>query len=176
MYLVQCRAPKGDTELLASMEQALPIHKDWLNFNRFSVRADKGIGIGPLKFWASAKGGAIVGDLPPYESFPLGGTNSIRGYGEGSVGSARNYIAGTAEVRFPIVSPLEGAVFGDYGTDLGSGASIPGDPAGCRQKPGKGGGVGAGIRIATPIGPLRFEYAMNDARQRRFHLGIGNHG
>ena len=133
MYLVQCRAPKGDTELLASMEQALPIHKDWLNFNRFSVRADKGIGIGPLKFWASAKGGAIVGDLPPYESFPLGGTNSIRGYGEGSVGSARNYIAGTAEVRFPIFSPLEGAVFGDYGTDLGSGASIPGDPAGCRR-------------------------------------------
>jgi len=169
-------APKGDTELLASMEQALPLHKDWLNFNRFSMRADKGIGIGPLKFWASAKGGAIVGDLPPYESFPLGGTNSIRGYGEGSVGSARNYVAGTAEIRFPIVSPLGGTVFVDYGTDLGSGATIPGDPAGCRQKPGKGGGIGAGVRVDTPIGPLRFEYAMNDARHRRFHLGIGNHG
>lgn len=171
-----CRAPKGDTELLASMEQALPLHRDWLNFNRFSMRADKGIGLGPLKFWASAKGGAIVGDLPPYESFPLGGTNSIRGYGEGSVGSARNYLAGTAEIRFPIVAPLGGTVFADYGTDLGSGATIPGDPAGCRQKPGKGGGVGAGVRVDTPIGPLRFEYAMNDMKHRRFHLGIGNHG
>ncbi|KAI8106913.1 hypothetical protein M9434_001566 [Picochlorum sp. BPE23] len=169
-------APKGDTELLASMEQALPLHRDWLNFNRFSMRADKGIGLGPLKFWASAKGGAIVGDLPPYESFPLGGTNSIRGYGEGSVGSARNYVAGTAEIRFPIVAPLGGTVFADYGTDLGSGATIPGDPAGCRQKPGKGGGIGAGVRVDTPIGPLRFEYAMNDMKHRRFHLGIGNHG
>ena len=117
-----------------------------------------------------------MGDLPPYESFPLGGTNSIRGYGEGSAGSARNYVAGTTEIRFPIVNPFGGTIFMDYGTDLGSGPTIPGDPAGCRQKPGKGAGIGAGVRIDTPIGPLRFEYAMNDQRQRRFHLGIGNHG
>ena len=25
----------------------------------------------------------IVGDLPPYEAFPIGGTNSVRGYAEG---------------------------------------------------------------------------------------------
>lgn len=171
-----CRAPKGDMEMLTSMEQALPLHRDWLNFNRFTVRADKGVGVGPIKLWACGKGGAIVGDLPPYEAFPLGGTNSIRGYGEGNMGSARNYIAGTAEVRFPLVSPLGGTIFMDYGTDLGSGATIPGDPAGCRQKPGKGAGVGAGIRVDTPIGPMRFEYAMNDLQERRFHLGIGNHG
>lgn len=175
-YYILYRAQKGDTELLASMEQALPLHRDWLNFNRFTLRGDKGIGLGPIKLWACAKGGAIVGDLPPYESFPLGGTNSIRGWGEGSVGSARNYVAGTAEVRFPIMAPFGGTIFVDYGTDLGSGATIPGDPAGCRQKPGQGGGIGAGVRVDTPIGPLRFEYAMNDLKQRRFHLGLGSHG
>lgn len=30
------------------------------------------------------KGGMIVGDLPPYEAFPIGGTNSVRGYSEGA--------------------------------------------------------------------------------------------
>lgn len=41
---------------------------------------------------------------------------------------------------------------------------------------GSGYGFGAGVRIDTPIGPLRLEYAMNDRRQTRFHLGIGNSG
>ena len=168
-------APKGDTDLLASVEQALPLHKDWLNFNRVSLRADKGLGLGPLKLWASAKGGAIIGDLPPYESFCLGGTNSVRGYAEGGVGSARNFVAGTAEIRFPIMEPFGGVVFADYGSDLGSGATIPGDPAGCRQKPGSGAGVGAGFRCTTPLGALRLEWAINEFKQRRFHLGIGNH-
>jgi outer membrane translocation and assembly module TamA len=34
--------------------------------------------------WVRGKGGVIVGDLPPYEAFPIGGTNSVRGYSEGA--------------------------------------------------------------------------------------------
>jgi outer membrane protein insertion porin family len=52
-------------------------------------------------------GGMIVGDLPPYEAFPIGGTNSVRGYSEGGVGSGRNYAAGTAELHFPLFKPLQ---------------------------------------------------------------------
>jgi Omp85 superfamily domain len=48
-----------------------------------------------------------VGDLPPYEAFPIGGTNSVRGYSEGGVGSGRNYGAGTAELHFPLFKPLQ---------------------------------------------------------------------
>jgi outer membrane protein insertion porin family len=158
------------------MEQSVPLQRDWLNFNRFTLRADRSLPLGPLRLWACAKGGAIVGDLPPYEAFPIGGTNSVRGYPEGGVGAGRNYAAATAEVHFPLVAPLQGSLFADFGSDLGSGASVPGDPAGCRQKPGAGYGAGAGVRIDTPIGPLRLEYAVNDARHRRFHLGIGSHG
>lgn len=168
----------GDSEIVASMEQAVPVQRDWLNFNRFTLRFDKSLAIVPglVKLWVSGKGGAIVGDLPPYEAFPIGGTNSVRGYAEGGVGTGRNFISSTAEVRFPLVAPLEGCLFADYGTDLGSGSLVPGDPAGCRQKPGKGYGAGVGVRIETPIGPLRLEYAMNDVKQRRFHLGIGSYG
>jgi outer membrane protein insertion porin family len=173
---VAYNAPAGDTELVASMEQAVPLQRDWLNFNRFTLRADKGIPLGPLRLWVSAKGGAIVGDLPPYEAFPIGGTNSVRGYNEGGVGSGRNYVSGTAEIHFPLIQSLQGSLFCDYGSDLGSGHTVPGDPAGSRQKPGAGFGGGAGVRFDTPIGPLRLEYAMNDAKKRRFHLGIGSHG
>lgn len=41
---------------------------------------------------------------------------------------------------------------------------------------GSGYGYGAGVRIDTPIGPLRLEYAMNDRQQTKFHLGIGYAG
>lgn len=53
---------------------------------------------------------------------------------------------------------------------------VLGDPAGARGKPGHGYGVGAGVRIDTPIGPLRLEYAWSDTGAPRFHLGIGARG
>ena len=52
-------------------------------------------------------GGLILGDLPPYEAFPIGGTNSVRGYSEGGVGSGRNYIAGTTALQWPMFGPVE---------------------------------------------------------------------
>ena len=52
-------------------------------------------------------GGMIIGDMPPYEAFPIGGTNSVRGYSEGGAGTGRTYIAGTAELHVPLVSPVE---------------------------------------------------------------------
>ena len=52
-------------------------------------------------------GGVILGDLPPYEAFPIGGTNSVRGYSEGGVGSGRNYVAGTAALQWPIYGPVD---------------------------------------------------------------------
>lgn len=50
----------------------------------------------------------------------------------------------------------------------------PGDPAGARLKPGNGYGYGFGIRVESPLGPLRLEYAFNDRQARRFHFGVGH--
>ncbi|PNX80021.1 outer envelope protein chloroplastic-like, partial [Trifolium pratense] len=69
--------------------------------------------------------------------------------------------------------PVEGVIFSDYGTDLGSGPTVPGDPAGARNKPGSGYGYGLGIRVDSPLGPLRLEYAFNDKKEGRFHFGVG---
>lgn len=34
-------------------------------------------------------------------------------------------------------------------------------------------GYGAGIRIDSPLGPVRLEYAWNDQRSGRFHVALG---
>jgi len=38
---------------------------------------------------------------------------------------------------------------------------------------GTGYGYGAGVRIDSPLGPVRLEYAWNARRQRRFHVALG---
>ncbi|KAG2279140.1 hypothetical protein Bca52824_061695 [Brassica carinata] len=118
-------------------------------------------------------GGHVVGNFSPHEAFAIGGTNSVRGYEEGAVGSGRSYVVGSGEVSFPMRGPVEGVLFTDYGTDLGSGNTVPGDPAGARLKPGSGYGYGFGVRVDSPLGPLRLEYAFNDKHNGRFHFGVG---
>lgn len=117
--------------------------------------------------------------MPPYEAFSLGGTNSVRGYGEGSLGTGRAFAEASAELLFPLPvggGALEGCLFADVGSDLDTGAAVPGDPASARGKPGSGAGIGVGVRVDSPLGPLRLECALSDRLQRRFHLGIGSHG
>ena len=71
------------------------------------------------------------------------------------------------------MAPFEGALFVDYGTDLDSGSSVLGNPAGERGKPGNGLGYGASLRLDSPVGPIRLEYAFNDKGARIFRFGIG---
>jgi outer membrane protein insertion porin family len=82
-------------------------------------------------------------------------------------------VQASAEYRFPIVSFLGLGIFADYGTDLGTGSSVSGNPAGARSKPGNGFGYGAGVRIQSPIGPLRLDYGLNDRNETRIQFGLG---
>lgn len=164
----------GSSMFVFNMEQGLPIVPEWLFFNRVNARARKGLEVGPARFLLSLSGGHVVGNFSPHEAFAIGGTNSVRGYEEGAVGSGRSYAVGSGEIAFPLLGPVEGAVFADYGTDLGSGPTVPGDPAGARLKPGSGYGYGFGMRVDSPLGPLRLEYAFNDKKAGRFHFGVGH--
>ncbi len=136
-----------------------------VNFTRFNK--------GPQALAFNIQGGTVIGDLPPYEAFSIGGSNSVRGYGEGDVGAGRSFIQATAEYRFPILSIIGGALFVDYATDFGSGSNVPGDPAGVRGKPGNGFGYGLGVRVQSPLGPIRVDYGLNDQGDSRIHFGIG---
>jgi outer membrane protein insertion porin family len=128
---------------------------------------------GPQALAFNLQGGTVLGDLPPYEAFSLGGSTSVRGYDEGDVGSGRSFIQATAEYRFPLFSVIGGALFVDFASDLGSGSSVPGNPAGVRGKPGNGLGFGLGVRVQSPLGPIRVDYGFNDDGSSRLHFGIG---
>ena len=120
------------------------------------------------------QGGTVFGDLPPYEAFGLGGSSGVRGYEEGDIGSGRSYVQATAEYRFPVFSFLGLGIFADYGTDLGTGSSVTGNPAGVRSKPGNGFGYGAGIRLLqTPLGTIRLDYGINNLGENRIQFGLG---
>ena len=111
--------------------------------------------------------------MPPYEAFSLGGSNSVRGFDEGNLGSGRSFVQASAEYRFPILSAVGGALFVDAATDLGTGDNVPGNPAGLLDKPGSGLGYGVGIRVQSPLGPLRIDYGFNTEGDSRINFGIG---
>lgn len=131
---------------------------------------------GPQALAFNVQAGTVIGDLPPYEAFTLGGGSTVRGFNEGDLGSGRSFLQATAEYRFPLLKFLggiRGVLFLDYGTTLGTQDNVPGSPGVIRGKPGDGLGYGVGIRVNTPIGPVRLDYGRNDQGDDQFHFGFG---
>ncbi len=124
---------------------------------------------GPQTLAFNLQGGTVLGDLPPYEAFTLGGSNSVRGYEEGTLTSARSYVQASVEYRFPVFSVVSGALFFDFGTDLGTSTRA----AEILNKNGTGYGYGLGVRVQSPLGPIRIDYGLNDDGDSRINFGIG---
>ena len=128
----------------------------------------------PQAIGLQLKAGSIVGDLPPYEAFCLGGSNSVRGWYDCDLAVGRSYGEATLEYRFPIISIFAGELFVDAGTDFGSQSNVPGKPGKLLKKPGSGFSIGTGVIVTTPVGPLRLEVASQDLTgEWRFNLGVG---
>ncbi len=172
--------PTRGSLLRFGVEQSVPIGKGNIFLNRLRGSYSQFVPVnftnfneGPETLAFNIQAGTVLGDLPPYEAFSLGGTNSVRGFEEGDLGSGRSYVQATAEYRFPIFSAIGGALFVDVGSDLGTGDNVPGNPAGLLDKPGSGVGYGVGIRVQSPLGPLRLDYGLNTEGDSRIHFGIG---
>lgn len=172
--------PTNGSLLLLGMEQTLPLTS--ILYNRLRANYSYYLPVkllnfdfmkGPQTLAFNVQGGTVLGDLPPYEAFVIGGSNSVRGYGEGDLGNGRSFAQVTAEYRFPIVSFLAGTFFFDYGTTLGSQGAVIGKPAEVRGLNGDGFGYGLGVRVQSPVGPIRIDYAINDEGDSRIHFGIG---
>ena len=172
--------PTQGSILRFSTDQSVPVGLGSIFMNRLQASYSYYIPVsfinfsdGPQALAFNIQGGTVLGDLPPYEAFALGGTNSVRGYSEGGLASGRSYLQASAEYRFPIFSFIGGALFVDAATDLGSGFAVLGNPGPVRGKQGSGFGYGAGVRVQTPLGPLRIDYGFNDNGEGRIHFGIG---
>ena len=120
------------------------------------------------------KAGTVLGELPPYEAFCMGGTSSVRGWGSCDLAVSKTFVEGTVEYRFPVWRMISGALFVDAGSDLGSQKDVPGKPGKLLKKSGSGYSLGAGVGVKTPIGPLRLDVASKDlSGDWRYTLGVG---
>lgn len=162
------------SQLSLQIEQGIPVLSKWLIFNRFKFCASKGVKLGPAILLASLTGGSIVGDMAPYQAFAIGGLGSVRGYGEGAVGSGRSCLIGNTELTLPLNKMLEAVAFMDCGTDLRSGHHVPGNPSLRQGKPGSGIGVGYGVRLNSRMGQFQVDYAINAFCQKTLYFGLSN--
>ena len=128
----------------------------------------------PQAIGVQIKGGAIMGEAPPYEAFCMGGSNSIRGWYDCDMAVAKAFSELTIEYRFPLISIFSGEVFMDAGTDFNTQKDVPGKPGLLLDKDGSGVSFGTGVIVTTPVGPIRVEVATKDfTSDYRFNLGVG---
>ena len=158
--------------LRASYTQFFPV--DWLKLHK-GCRPKPGEQADcPQAIGVQIKGGAIMGEAPPYEAFCLGGSNSIRGWYNCDLAVAKAFSEVTIEYRFPLISIFAGELFMDAGTDFGTQGDVPGEPGLLLNKDGSGVSVGTGVIVTTPVGPIRLEVATKDfSSDYRFNLGVG---
>ncbi|MDP8230423.1 MAG: outer membrane protein assembly factor BamA [Candidatus Gorgyraea atricola] len=145
--------------------------------------------IGPFVLELKARSGVVSsfgdsGKVPIYERFFAGGTYSIRGYKERDVGpkdisgdaiGGGSMFVANAEMTLPIVTNIKGALFVDAGNVWARPDSKPKSGTATR---GLKAGAGVGVRIKTPIGPVKldFGYPLNPETwqedQPRFHFSM----
>ncbi len=168
--------PTSGSYLRFGIDQSVPIGEGNILLTRFRGSYSQYI---PVQLISLSKGaqtlafnlqaGTVLGDLPPYEAFTIGGSNSVRGYEEGALSSGRSYVQASVEYRFPVFSVVSGALFFDIGSDLGTTTR----PAEILNKNGTGYGYGLGVRVQSPLGPIRIDYGINDDGDSRINFGIG---
>ena len=113
-----------------------------------------------------ARGGFIQGDAPYSQLFTLGGADTLRGY-EDDQFRGKNMYNATLEFRFPIVKKVSGVLF----TDIGDAWDAPNVPW-YKNTKSFNYGVGAGVRITTPIGPVKLDYGIGKDK-KKFHFSFG---
>ena len=181
--------PTKGSRLRLGIDTSIPIGDASIAFGRFAGNFSQFIPFNLFGFSEGARtlilnlqAGTIVGDVPPYEAFSMGGSRSVRGYSGGEVGSGSSFLVASAEYRFPIVNDLhilvdfdlQGALFFDYGTDLDTADEVIGEPAIVRNKEGDGFGYGLGLHAKTGFGLVRGEFAFNDEGDFTAHFTVGD--
>lgn len=113
-----------------------------------------------------ARAGFIQGDAPYSQLFTLGGADSLRGYEDDQFRGKKMYNA-TLEFRFPLVKKVTGVLF----TDIGDAWDTP-NVTWYDSKKSFNYGVGAGVRVTTPIGPVKLDYGVGKD-ENKFHFSFG---
>ena len=126
-----------------------------------------------LKF--RSKIGKIMGNYPIFESFGLGGSESVRGWRENEIAVAKTVGEISLDYKIQISEKISLSIFIDYGTSFGtqdetitgniklSSVSLPGVKIGeILEKPGSGFSFGTNINYTTDKGNIKLEGASKN--------------
>jgi outer membrane protein insertion porin family len=146
--------------------------------------------VGVVSAWGSGTKGTANNEPPIFDELYLGGANDMRGFAYRQVGPKDQYgnpvggstaVYGTAELTFPIIPRLRGAIFTDWGwVNANSWDFSPAQVyVDATSSGGLNGDVGIGARIELPIGPIRVDWGypvMTDSWNRtsgQFQFNVG---
>ena len=135
----------------------------------FETNLLDGYGDKPVIFAARIVAGSSTGDVPYDEMYTVGGDTTLRGYDDDYY-RGRNMVLGNFELRIPMQKMFSLVLFYDVGRAWDSGKWRNGQEV-IYGDDGWGKAPGIGVRLNTPIGNLRLDYAHGD--ESRFHFGFG---
>jgi len=105
-----------------------------------------------------------TGTIPTMQTFSAGGIDTLRGYRDDQFKGNRMFTA-TLEYRFPIAKRVQAALFADIGDAWG-------DTWNAYRSMSLKTGIGAGLSLVTPFGPVRIDYAFGN-QGGRTHFSFG---
>ncbi len=105
-------------------------------------------------------GSSTVDELPAFARYSLGGMNTLRGYNSRSF-EGSNFYLGNFELRVPVASAVSLVGFYDIGN-----ADVTMDWSNYHDD------YGLGVRVKTPFGNLRIDYAKGEDENRTY-FGFG---
>ena len=143
-------------------------------FNKYVLDARRFFGIGEKSALAMRLlVGLVSGDAPYLEQFLVGGSETLRGYRTDRFVGTRMGILNT-EYRMPIGENLLGVLFVDVGDAWGG--PVASDPVFgdvVHDSFTAAIGYGVGVRVKTPIGPLRLDLGFSEEGTET-HFGVRN--
>jgi outer membrane protein insertion porin family len=116
--------------------------------------------------------GSTLGMLPFWEQYFVGGAETLRGFSEIRFWG-RNMFLSSVELRSPLANSLTGVLFTDVGSAwAGPYSNVRFNGFTQTTKPAPQIGFGFGIRVVTPIGPIRIDQGFSrDGTRTHFSLG-----
>ncbi|MPN47674.1 Outer membrane protein assembly factor BamA [bioreactor metagenome] len=133
------------------------------DFNKYTAESRHYLKVGRSQVVAlRATMGYAEGHMPENGKFSVGGSDTLRGY-EDEQFKGDKMIAATAEYRFPISNKIQGVVFSDIGK------AWDGDHYKLNDLEAS---AGVGVRVTTPIGPIRIDYAQG-SEGGKTHFSFG---
>jgi len=132
------------------------------DFNKYIINGSKYFKVGSKQVMAlQVAAGTSSGYLPDASKFVVGGIDTLRGYEDNEFKGSKMFTA-TAEYRYPIADKIQGVVFADAGNAWDGSYNLNDLKY----------SIGTGIRVSTPIGPIKVDYGYGK-EGGRCHFSFG---